>query len=81
MKSLCEICGLSNAAYKRQDGVYVVLITSLKNWANFLVIFLLRYIKSISNNKRILNKKDFLKETNLVVLLPQISCLIDNFVI
>lgn len=30
-KSLCVICGLSNAAYKREDGVYVVPITSLKN--------------------------------------------------
>lgn len=30
-KTLCVICGLSNAAYKRPDGVYVVPITSLKN--------------------------------------------------
>lgn len=30
-KSLCVICGLTNAAYKRQDGVYVVPITSLKD--------------------------------------------------
>lgn len=30
-KTLCIICGLSNAAYKRPDGVYVVPITSLKN--------------------------------------------------
>ncbi len=30
-KSLCVICGLTNAAYKRPDGVYVVPITSLKN--------------------------------------------------
>lgn len=30
-KSLCVICGLTNAAYKRCDGVYVVPITSLKN--------------------------------------------------
>ena len=30
-KSLCVICGLVNAAYKRQDGVYVVPFTSLKN--------------------------------------------------
>ena len=30
-KSLCIICGLSNAAYKRPDGVYVVPFTSLKN--------------------------------------------------
>lgn len=30
-KSLCVICGLSNAAYKRPDGVYVVPLTSLKN--------------------------------------------------
>lgn len=27
---LCVICGMSNAAYKRPDGVYVVPITSLK---------------------------------------------------
>ena len=30
-QSLCVICGLVNAAYKRPDGVYVVPITSLKN--------------------------------------------------
>lgn len=30
-KELCVICGLSNACYKRTDGVYVVPITSLKN--------------------------------------------------
>lgn len=30
-KSLCVICALTNAAYKRPDGVYVVPITSLKN--------------------------------------------------
>lgn len=30
-KSLCIICGLSNAAYKRPDGVYVIPFTSLKN--------------------------------------------------
>lgn len=29
-KTLCVICGLTNAAYKRKDGVYVVPITSLK---------------------------------------------------
>lgn len=29
-KSLLVICGLTNAAYKRQDGVYVASITSLK---------------------------------------------------
>ena len=29
-KFLCVLCGLSNAAYRRQDGVYVVPITSLK---------------------------------------------------
>lgn len=29
--SLCVICGLSNMAYKREDGVYVVPITSLRN--------------------------------------------------
>ncbi len=28
---LCVICGLSNAVYKRPDGVYVVPITALKN--------------------------------------------------
>lgn len=30
-KVLCVICGLSNAAYERPDGVYVVPITALKN--------------------------------------------------
>lgn len=30
-KLLCVLCGLSNAAYKRDDGVYVVPITALKN--------------------------------------------------
>ena len=30
-RSLCVICGLVNAAYKRPDGVYVVPITSLKD--------------------------------------------------
>lgn len=30
-KIKCVICGLSNAAYKRKDGVYVVPITALKN--------------------------------------------------
>lgn len=30
-KSLCVICGLVNAGYKRPDGVYVVPFTSLKN--------------------------------------------------
>ncbi len=30
-KSLCVICGLSNAAYRREDGVLVVPITALKN--------------------------------------------------
>lgn len=30
-KVLCVICGLSNAAYKRPDDVYVVPITALKN--------------------------------------------------
>ena len=29
-KVLCVVCGLSNAAYKRPDGVYVVPITALK---------------------------------------------------
>lgn len=28
---LCVVCGLTNAAYKRPDGVYVVPITALKN--------------------------------------------------
>lgn len=28
---LCVLCGLSNAAYKREDGVFVVPITALKN--------------------------------------------------
>lgn len=28
---LCVICGLSHAAYKRPDGVYVIPITALKN--------------------------------------------------
>lgn len=28
---LCVICGLSHAAYQREDGVYVVPITALKN--------------------------------------------------
>lgn len=28
---LCVICGMSNAAYKCPDGVYVVPITALKN--------------------------------------------------
>lgn len=28
---LCVVCGLSNAAYQRPDGVYVVPITALKN--------------------------------------------------
>lgn len=30
-KILCVICGMSNAAYRRPDGVYVVPITALKN--------------------------------------------------
>ena len=30
-KILCVICGLSNAAYRRDDGVFVVPITALKN--------------------------------------------------
>lgn len=30
-KVMCVICGLSNAAYKRCDGVYVIPITALKN--------------------------------------------------
>ena len=28
---LCVICGMTNAAYKRPDGVYVVPITALKD--------------------------------------------------
>jgi uncharacterized protein len=28
---LCVICGMSNACYKRPDGVYVVPITALKH--------------------------------------------------
>lgn len=28
---MCVVCGLSNAAYQRPDGVYVIPITSLKN--------------------------------------------------
>lgn len=30
-RALCVICGMSNAAYKREDGVFVVPITALKN--------------------------------------------------
>ncbi len=30
-KTLCVICGLTNAAYQRKDGVFVVPITALKN--------------------------------------------------
>lgn len=30
-KELCVICGMTNSAYKRPDGVYVVPITALKN--------------------------------------------------
>lgn len=30
-KIKCIICGLSNAAYKRPDGIFVVPLTSLKN--------------------------------------------------
>lgn len=30
-KILCVICGLTNAAYQREDGVYVVPITALKD--------------------------------------------------
>lgn len=30
-KSLIVICGLTNAAYRREDGVIVVPITSLKD--------------------------------------------------
>ena len=28
---MCIVCGLSNAAYQREDGIYVVPITVLKN--------------------------------------------------
>ena len=31
MKAMCVIVGLTNAAYYRADGVYVVPITSLKD--------------------------------------------------
>ncbi len=30
-KSKCVVCGLSNAAYTRADGVMVVPVTALKN--------------------------------------------------
>lgn len=30
-KLLCVICGLSNAAYQREDGVFVIPITALRN--------------------------------------------------
>ena len=30
-KTLCVLCGMSNAAYQRPDGVFVVPITALKN--------------------------------------------------
>lgn len=30
-KVMCVICGLTNASYKRSDGVYVLPVTSLKN--------------------------------------------------
>lgn len=30
-KALCVLCGLSNAAYRKPDGVYVAPITSLRN--------------------------------------------------
>ena len=29
--TMCIICGLSNAAYQREDGIYVIPITALKN--------------------------------------------------
>ena len=29
--ALCVICGMSNAAYRGEDGVFVVPITALKN--------------------------------------------------
>ena len=28
-KSLCVVCGLSNAAYQREDGIFVVPLTAL----------------------------------------------------
>jgi hypothetical protein len=28
---LCVVCGLTNAAYRRPDGVFVVPITALKD--------------------------------------------------
>ena len=28
---MCVVCGMSNAAYKRKDGIYVVPITALKD--------------------------------------------------
>ncbi len=30
-KICCVICGLSNASYQREDGIYVIPITALKN--------------------------------------------------
>lgn len=30
-KAMCVLCGMSNAAYQRPDGVYIVPITALKN--------------------------------------------------
>lgn len=30
-QALCVVCGMSNVAYRRPDGVYVVPITSLRN--------------------------------------------------
>ena len=28
---MCVVCGLSNAAYQRDDGIFVVPITALKD--------------------------------------------------
>lgn len=30
-KAMCVVCGMSNAAYQRPDGVYVVTITALRD--------------------------------------------------
>ena len=41
MKAMCVICGLTNAAYYRDDGVYVVPITSLRDWF-FKIIMMIK---------------------------------------
>ena len=28
---MCIVCGLSNAAYQREDGIYVIPLTALKD--------------------------------------------------